>query len=364
MSQAFTKLAALIVGTVFISIVGLACEKKPPQPAAASIATPEPLEAQKPDGAPQTPALPSLEVARPSAGMGQPVRMVDDPGSPSCLPGSDAAGGWVKKSGIKVFDPSRLHLAVTPADAPRLRPFRIRRAAICTYAIPTSAAERVVEALIIETQDPADAYGILTCQSPDAELLKVGGETRIDRSRGYSAHCWQGNCYVRLRSASADLQTTEQIARLLVNIAGQIPRAERPAVVDALPRDSAQRRDLWLVRDLASIPQGKLGLSPPPDPQKMGQLLGLGEAGLICVGQYVVPEGRRPNVVWVARYPTAKAAYEAHARYRQHLARAKDPFSMSTNLLPAHGTNVVGTWTAEEESLQYVLPRISKLLPS
>jgi hypothetical protein len=51
-------------------------------------------------------------------------------------------------------------------------------------------------------------------------------------------------------------------------------------------------------------------------------------------------------------------------RYTRFLADRKDPTAQSTNLLPPHGPYLIGTWTAEEESIQYVMPRIDKLLPS
>jgi hypothetical protein len=120
----------------------------------------------------------------------------------------------------------------------------------------------------------------------------------------------------------------------------------------------------WLVRDLASLSVNALGLASSPDLAAVNRLLGLGEGTLMCISAYDVPEGRQPNVVWLVRYPTEKAAANAHERYSTHLARADGPTWASTNLLRPHGRFLIGTWTIEEESLQYMMPRIRQLLPS
>lgn len=288
----------------------------------------------------------------------------DAPNAPECLPASDAVPGWKKTEPIRVFMTGELAGAVTPVEVIRLGYFRVLSAATSVYASMTGAgADCRARVLLVETESPVDAYGILTCQSASQELVKVGGETRVDRTDGMHLHCWQGKNYLRISSDSGSSETTDQLIRLLFHITGHIPREDRPAMVDALPADAELLEGRWLVRHLGSLPPKAIDIANPPDLMKTSELLGLGEKTVMCVGRYKVPEGRSANVVWVVQYPANKAAYDAHARYTQILMRQKDAASQSTNLLPPHGPYLIGTWTAEEEALQYMMPRIAKLLP-
>ncbi len=288
----------------------------------------------------------------------------DAPNAPACLPASDAVPGWKKTEPIRVFMTGELAGAVTPAEVVQLGYFRVLAAATCVYASKAGdGADCRARVLLVETESPIDAYGILTCHSESQEMVKVGGETRADRTNGMQLHCWQGKNYVRISSDDGSAETTDQLIRLLFYITGHIQREDRPAMVDALPADAELLEGRWLVRHLGSLPPAAIDLAAPPDLMKTSELLGLGEKTVMCVGRYKVPEGRGANVVWVVQYPANKAAYDAHARYTQHLMRQKDAASMSTNLLPPHGPYLIGTWTAEEEALQYMMPRIAKLLP-
>jgi hypothetical protein len=151
---------------------------------------------------------------------------------------------------------------------------------------------------------------------------------------------------------------------LLRVIAGRIPREDPPVLLEAMPRDHATAGCRWLVRHLGSLSPGALGMADPPDLAKVNALLGLGTATLMCIASYEVPEARRPNVVWLVRYPTARRAEEAYERYARQLTRAAGQAWESTSLMRPHGPFLIGTWTVEEESLQYMMPRIKQLLPS
>lgn len=288
----------------------------------------------------------------------------DAPSSPACLPKSQAAAGWVKREPVRVYPAAQLAQAMSKDEALRYSYFRIRSAATCAYGLKNSgSADRMVKVLLIETESAEDAYGLLTCQAPPAELFKIGGETRVVRHDGLHLHCWQGKSYIRLDVDGADAVTTELVIRLLLNITGRIAREDLPALVEAVPSDSSGLQRKWLVRHLASLLPNSMDLAFPLDVNKTSGLLGLNKTTLVCVAQYEVPQGKRSNVVWVVRYSINKSAYDAHARYTRFLADHKDPAAQSTNLLPPHGPFLIGTWTAEEESLQYMMPRIGKLLP-
>ncbi|HKQ47704.1 MAG TPA: DUF6599 family protein [Phycisphaerae bacterium] len=341
--------------SAIVSFVGAGgCREKPESPAPGS----------PPGGAaPRLPAAPTgtpKSQAAPSAG----VDAQDAPHSPASLPKSQPEAGWVKREPVRVFPAANLAGALARDEAIRLSFFRIRSAATCAYdLIHSDAKPRLARVLLIDTESAEDAYGWLSCQAPATETFKIGGETRVVREGGLHLHCWQGRSYVRVSISEADAETTEKVIRLLLNITGQIGRADRPVLLDAVPSDSAGLQRKWLVRHLGSLPAKSFNLAFPLDVLKTSGLLGLDKSTQMCIAQYEVPQGMRSNVVWVVRYSSTKAAYDAHANYTRFITEKKEPAAQSTNLFPPHGPFLIGTWTAEEESLQYMMPRIGKLLP-
>jgi len=311
----------------------------------------------------QLPAAPTGEPnqqAQASAG----VDAKDAPNAPASLPKSQPDAGWIKREPVRVFSAGNLAGAVAKHDAIRLSFFKIRSVATCAYDIPHSDGRaRLARVLLIDTDSAEDAYGWLSCQAPATETFNIGGETRVERQDGLHMHCWQGRSYVRVDVPDTDAEATEKAIRLLLNITGQIGREDKPALVDAVPSDSAGLKRKWLVRHLGSLPARAFDLAFSLDVLKTSSLLGLDKSTQMCIAQYDVPQGLRANVVWVVRYPSTKAAYDAHAKYTRFVTEKKDLAAQSTNLLPPHGQFLIGTWTAEEESLQYMLPRIGKLLP-
>mgnify|MGYP007073186722 FL=1 len=316
----------------------------------------------KPSDAGATPAAPTGDA---TDGKLTAADAADSPTAPACLPKSGVVSGWTKTEPVRVYMAGEMAGAVTPSEAIRLAYFRVLSAATAAYVTKNEdGAERPARVLYIETETPQDGYGILTCQSDATETLKVGGETRVERGDGIHLHAWQGKSYIRISTTAVDSETTEQLIRLLFYITGQLKREDRPAILEALPSDAELLKGRWLARHLGSLPMKTFDFPHAPDAMKMSQLLGLADSTLVCLAHYDVPNGRgTPNVVWVVQYATNKSAYEAHERLSKALEKSKEPALMATNILPPHGAYLVGTWTAEEESIQYMLPRVAKLLP-
>ncbi len=288
----------------------------------------------------------------------------DDPQAPTCLPKTGDLPQWVKSKPIRVAAATTLD-EVMPADvAKTCAHFRIDMAARCAYTLHRSdATTAAAQVLVIEAQSPDDAFGLMSCLSGSRQVLPVGGETRAKSNAPPDYHCWQGNCYIHVWSALPQVATSDEAQTLLKNIAGRIPREDPPDLLDALPKDSRIPCTRWFLRNLGSLTPDTLGLTNAPDFTKLGELLGLGEDTTMAIASYEVPNAHRPNVVWVVRYKTPAAATRAHTEYRRHLNKAAGPASESTNLLKPHGRFLIGTWTVEEETLQFMMPRIRKLLP-
>jgi len=289
----------------------------------------------------------------------------DDARAPKCLPKSGEAGPWVKVEPVSVAEATRLGEVVSLKEAGRLAYFRIARAARCAYAMTgdhPGGGRADVQAVLIEAETVEDAYGLLTCQAPAGEKLNVGGETRVVKDGGLHLHCWQGYAYLHLWQEPPARASIEEMLPLLRHVAAKAETAPLPAALAWLPQEGTEPSGRWLLRHLTSLPADALAAGAPPDQARASELLGLDRRTLMGLASYRLPGAKRPNVVWVVRYPSEDAAATAYARYTEFLANPPDPSWESTNLLRPQGLYLIGTWTAEEESLQFVLPRIQEKL--
>jgi len=338
----------VFVGIALACAALSACDQKP----ASSGAGPS-NGGSKPPAAPVKPA----ETAKPADDS-------DDALAPGCLPRSGAAGDWTKVEPVRVLPANGLSGAVSAEVAARLLTFSIKSAARCAYARPAGARLSVADVLLIEAARPEDAFGVYTLQSSAAETQSGGCLIRTDTTDGLALHAWQGAYYLRVHSVDADPDSAAAMRKLLFNVASRIQREDLPTLLEALPTQSAISGKRWLVRRLSALPPEALGLSPPPDWQRLDEVLKLGNETLVAICQYEAPQARRPDTVWLISFPSVDAARDARARYARYLDQDGSRASDSTSLLDPHGRFLVGTWTAEEESLLYILPRIVQLLPS
>src|SRR4029077_5612308 len=108
----------------------------------------------------------------------------------------------------------------------------------------------------------------------------------------------------------------------------------------------------WLVRNLASLPLTVIDEIGGFSQDQINRVLGLGGDSMICVGAYGPSGTARSNVVWAVQYPSIKTAHDAFSRYQRFLKeKQSDSVAQSTSVLPAQGMFLLGTWTAEEESM-------------
>lgn len=330
------------------------------------------------EAAPETPASPATGAPTPSAeprtpaGSAEPsptrVRGVDgqdDPNGPSWLPASYTIGDWVKHEPIRLARADRLAEFLPETQAAIFKYFRVEYAASCAYALHAGTRPLVAKVVALKAPSPEDAYGLMTCQSGLAEPIEAGGEARLERrADGTHLHCWQGEVYLHVWSDAGGSAATGQMNALLAQIAGRIPRTNLPEIAGFMPTDSAIAGRRWLLRHLSCLPQVDLGLAATFDADQVSDVLGLGGDALMCICCYEVPQGQRPNVVWLVQYPDEPTARRAHVKSMSTIAHAPDRFWESTNVLEPTGRCLIGTWTAEEESLQYMMPRIAQQLPS
>ncbi|HVP11051.1 MAG TPA: DUF6599 family protein [Phycisphaerae bacterium] len=288
-----------------------------------------------------------------------------DQQGPPYLPANLPVEGWTRREPIRTAQAADLGKLLPPSQAVWFDHFHLKSAASTTYAWNGEGRELLARVVVFEAQSPEDAYGLMSCQSGSSELLNVGGETRVETGVELHFHCWQGDAYAHLWTDATDEKAALQTRRLLMHVVGRIPRTDMPGLVEAMPREHLKPGARWLVRNLAGLPSASFAHPAGLDLDEVAKVLGMSGETLMCIASYDVPEVRKANTVWVVRYPSQQAADEAYARYSRRLEEAMSgsPWQ-STSLLPPHSVFLIGTWTAEEESLQYMLPRIEELLPS
>ncbi len=317
-----------------------------PQPAA------PPAASTSPPGMPAAPQS-SIRAADP----------MDAPGTPSYLPRSGDVSGWTKRDPVSVVSAADLGKLMTPEHARRLSRFNLRSAAACSYQMKLGDRDLVANIMAIEAATPQDAYGLTTCACSSPETDRCGGLTRVDPGPPVRYHTWQGRVALQ---ASFNATAPEQVAelrRLVQHIVSRIQREDEPLLTHAFPQQDRIPGRLWLARNVLSLPPEAVAIATPPDLEATARLLNLNADSIIGVAAYAVPGARQPNTVWVVQYPKAELAKQAYLKLNSQITSGSNPAWQNTNVMPPRGPYLVGTWTAEEESLQYMMPKIAALLP-
>jgi hypothetical protein len=322
---------------------------EPPPPVAARVppreTAREPVDAQR-SSVPPTPPPSAFE------------------GGPTYLPASGQVADWVRSQAVEVVSAGELSRLFAPESAARMQHFGIRSAVRCRYERREGGRTCAADVLAIEASSPADAYGLTTIRSASGESEPCGGLTRVERGRGLAFHTWQGVVSIQAVLDGKEPADIDAFRRLVQQIVSRIPREEPPALLHALPVSGQVHGRSWLVRHLGSVTPSAIPVQPLPDYAEFSRLLKLGPQTLMGIACYEVPRARQPNTVWVVEFPTAAAANEAHGALSSALVSATSPAWLSCNVMPPKGRYLVGTWTAEEESLQKMMLRMSVLLPA
>lgn len=285
---------------------------------------------------------------------------LDDANTPIYLPKSNVVGNWVKHLAVRVAIPGELD-ELLGDQAASLEYFRLKRGASCVYRDEKGQLAYVE---LLETYSPQDAFGVLSVYTTSSETLAVGQLTRVDTAMGYHLHCWKGNYYVHVYSfVTGDPALRRALADLLAKIVFEMPAGSLPAWVLGLPNEARMPGQQWLVRSARSLTLPAAAEVPVADPALIDRLLGLDKDTTLLVTAYAQPGLAGPNYVWVVRYPTANDARQAYRRYARAVEGAAPTSQLGDTLLLApHDAMLVGTWTAQRESLMHVLPRIRAAL--
>jgi len=286
----------------------------------------------------------------------------DSPDAPPFLPRSGVVPNWTKHEPIRTALPGELVKVMRPETARVIEPYQVKRAALCAYRFmpPDRSPGQVVRVLVVETHLPEDAYGIFTVERTGEISREPGLWMATDSSgRSLTIHVWKGRHYLQLEAQTpGDASLLEACRALIRKITFQMPDASPPELTEAFPRPGLMPNQQWFIRGWASLAgPGAAGLKFA-DSKSISDALGLDKDTQMVIGTYKVRGAVRPHVVWVVRYETPEEARKAYDRYQAYLDKATDRESGSTMLLRPTGRYLLGTWTAEEESIEPVLPKL------
>ncbi|MFO0974516.1 MAG: DUF6599 family protein [Phycisphaerae bacterium] len=340
----------------------LAPHDRPPQPAPEAPAAGAPPASSAVPARATPPAAPPADFRPANAPPG--VDGSDLPGAPGFLPRTYEVPGWRKSEPITRVAASDMTRLFSQEHARRIGHFHFRTITRCAYQLITLPTGNTLRVIAIEAETPEDAFGLVTCGSNSSQFEPIGGLTRVDPGPALTLHIWQGRVALQATLDSDPPLIRDEVRTLLHHIVSRIPREELPQLAQAMPPQSLLPGRLWLVRDVRSLAPTAIGLSPAPDFDTLARLITPGGDAWLCVASFHLPGARRPNTCFVVQYPSARAAREAHGRLAAHLSTATSPAWQSINVMPPRGAFLIGTWSADEESLQYQMPKIAQLLPA
>lgn len=299
----------------------------------------------------------------------QPAEMSkDDPAAPGWLPKPEEIGGWVRASSVQAVYPGEWHRLKNGRmlDAAEALALRCAYSFRYTAALPQPGCA-VADVVLVEGATVEDAFGLaaaLTAPNPTHNLVGSRscfediGDTRV-------VHGWQGKYYLHVvmkrRGEAAPQVSVERLAAALLR---PVPSAEPPELIKCFPLAGQAPGRVWLTRrHLHIFPEAVHRDVLRGSALETTKALGLNADTLMAVVAYSPGEGERLNYVWVVKYPTPQAAAEAVGRYKSILRKIK-PAPLVQMELPTdpegqrESRYLIGTWTADQESIMHVMPQI------
>lgn len=351
----------------FLLLAAAACERDTPS------SPPFPPSATK-RASPPARATPALVPSVPDAASIRLPPGADDrdaPNAPAILPRSYDMAGWIKHEPVRVALPNELALLIAD-DGVRaaMESFLLKSVAHCVYryAPPDTTAPLLLDVLWVQALDSDDAFGLFSVlAAPPRGLNADGSQTaeRRDSDNTFRLFGWQGTVCMQMTVLSDDSRATlAAAARLLrAKLLFSVPRADPPELLRRLPREQLLPEREWLVRKAVALQLPGAAELPAVAPQALDAVLGLDGDVLLAIAAYEVAPGETPNYVWVAQYPEPATAAEAIERYQARLDQPGDDVDRNTMLAGPRQRYIAGTWTADQESVQHLLPRLLATLP-
>ncbi len=285
----------------------------------------------------------------------------DDLDAPRALPRSYELAGWVKTAPVAVALPQDAGRLVEDGRTRELLSlFTIDRVARCRYERGPLKAD----VLLISTPAPADAFGIFSLLAPVPLRPARDQSMRATWTAGESTvmAAWQGQTCIDV-TVSGPADELASAGPLLDRIVFNLPAADPPLLLQVIPEDRLADTRMWLVRSAHALRLADHRVLRELDAGRMNDQLGLDGKVLLNVAAISVDPGEPPNLIWLAEYADAAAAKAVHERYAKLLEAPSGELDSNTLLGDPRGALVFGSWAADQESVQRLLPRLRQALP-
>ena len=320
-----------------------------------------------PEASPPPAAVPESAVTAPpppAAPTGpRGVDAEDDPGAPRALPKTGELPGWTKTKPVRIADVSRLSEVLPRETREPLDTFHIDRASVCTY----EHDDAVAAVTIIDAKTPEDALGIFALLSlgKPGGLQRDGSLRAVEVSKaGVRLTAWQGHSFVEIRLGGRDFQDVEEAGLVLFQrIVFNMPAADPPLLLRLMPPERRAGAKLWMVRDISALRFGPKPTFKLIHPPTMNERLGLDGDRFLSVAALDVEDEDRDNIIWLTEFEDAPSAGQAYERYQQALIEPQGSPDDHTLIETPKGPYLFGSWTADQESIQNILPRLRQVLP-
>jgi hypothetical protein len=266
--------------------------------------------------------------------------------------------------GAKADEAAPKDLASSPAgaDAPLFAEYGHKVSVVQQYLKKNAATTITVQ--VHQMDDPNDAFGIFSVSAAGERM--AGSWTAARKSAGIVAFA-KGPYYVVVREQANPeykpgkdegpapaIEPLEAFAEAVANKIYAAPAL--PLALRNLPSANQTAGSEVYVRGPLGV--GKLTSLPIADRKSLVQALGLaGESRVTVALATYKPIGGANNTVFVASYPTSDEATTAAGNLNTYLQSAT-PAERNAVACQAAKSYVVGTFNAEEESVQRVLPKV------
>ena len=270
---------------------------------------------------------------------------------------------WYKKEPIRVTEAGEL-AQVLGGQAEAYLSFNFQRLASVVYQTDAGNVRGLISVDLAEFSDSEDAFGLagVLKSFSDFNSLDQGGHLWLGKTSDgemVDAVLWKGRYVVRF---SGDIRAKPEMNRLARSLSESLePDSAKPLLLSLLPSGGQAKPPGWFLRKIEGLTGPTTKAIPCGDIAPLQAVLQLDGSTRMVVAAYHVGGSDNLNYVWVVQYPTPVKALAAHKRYQIYLesdAGRTDSVAQVTTVDVPQGAYLVGSWTAEEESMEPKIPAI------
>jgi hypothetical protein len=270
--------------------------------------------------------------------------------------------GWFKKDPVRVVEISDLNRIVGKPSV--YSAFNIKRILSTVYKTRES---RVISVDLFQMESSDDAYGLFSVQKLSYPSKSLDKRSRYGICKKLSdvveAYLCKGDIFVLFAGLAPARQSIDLMAETIASRHGAGSRP--PELVRSLPEAGLIPDKIWFVRKAASLAAEGAEEIPCTNYNELDEILGTSARTELVVAAYKGDSPDNLNYVWAVRYPLPDEAAKAFDRYQEYKfshAGRNDPVALNTTILSPESRLLLGSWTAEEESMSPILPALQKAL--